>query len=66
MLRVRTLTILLFLSYWCFGQKGEFTGNEINNANYPALDSQFKKYDVFEIDIPAIDMPCWLYGRGRN
>ncbi len=55
MLRVRTLTILLFLSYWVFGQNGEFTGNEIHNTDYSALDNQFKKYNVFEIDIPSID-----------
>ncbi len=55
MLRIRTLIILLFLSYWCFGQKGEFLGNEVLFTDYPALDSQFNDYDVFELDIPTID-----------
>ena len=55
MLRIRTLIILLFLSYWSFGQSGEFHGNEIKIGDYPALDSLFKDYKVYEFDLPSID-----------
>ena len=55
MLRIRTLIVLLFLSYLSFGQRGEFQGNKVIFENYPALDNQFKKYQVYELDLPAID-----------